>query len=278
MRNMIMSALNETITMIPPGKECQPIHLICAGITHPDPGYRIRRSSSQDIYVLEYIISGKIHVTYGARHFSAEAGDVYFLQPGAAEEYHSDTEEPCCKIWFNLTGTLMDHLCKAYHLYGSVYFPQCSLKDDFFETLAQIRQMTSGPDERLALQIHKIIAKLNEWQIKHPELQKSPEGNALKEYLDQHWQKNVSIRTLAGHIGKSAAQTLRIFRKDWHDTPYGYLQKRRHDAACQYLENTDNSIKEIAQLLGFKDEFYFSNWFKLRAGEAPLFYRKRFRQ
>ena len=278
MRNTIMAALNETITIIPPAKEYQPLRLICAGITHPDPGYRICRRSDQDLYVLEYIISGKIEVTYGNRHFTAREGDVYFHQPGAAEEYHSDPAEPCCKIWFNLTGYLMDCFCKAYHLYGSVFFPQCSLKKDFFETLEQIRQMKSGPDERLALQIHKIMVKLNEWRIKHPELQKSQEGNALKEYLDQHWQDNVSISTLAGHIGKSPAQTLRIFRKDWNDTPYGYLQKRRQDAACQYLENTDNSIKEIALLLGFKDEFYFSNWFKKRTTEAPLFYRNRFRK
>ena len=73
---------------------------------------------------------------------------------------------------------------------------------------------------------------------------------------------------------KSPAQTMRIFQKDWGDTPYNYLQKLRCSYACRYLNNTEHSIKELASLLGFKDEFYFSNWFKKQMGCAPSFYRQ----
>ena len=30
----------------------------------------------------------------------------------------------------------------------------------------------------------------------------------------------------------------------------------------------------IAEIIGFRDEFYFSNWFKEKTGVSPLFYKK----
>ena len=118
---------------------------------------------------------------------------------------------------------------------------------------------------------------MHDWKNNHPEFQKSPEGICLKEYIDLHWQENISLRTLADLIQKSPVQTIRIFQRDWGDTPNSYLQKQRLNFACQCLENTDYSVKEVASMLDFSDEFYFSNWFKERTGTAPTFYRNKFR-
>ena len=83
---------------------------------------------------------------------------------------------------------------------------------------------------------------------------------------------------LASLIRKSPAQTLRIFQKDRNCSPYAYLQEQRSFLARQYLENSDYPVKILASMLGFKDEFYFSNWFKEKNGISPSAYRKRFRE
>ena len=36
-------------------------------------------------------------------------------------------------------------------------------------------------------------------------------------------------------------------------------------------------VKELAMMMGFQDEFYFSHWFKQRNGVSPSLYRDRFR-
>ena len=99
------------------------------------------------------------------------------------------------------------------------------------------------------------LKDLLEIKKQHPEYQKSPEGICLKEYLDQHWQEKIQLKDLAELIGKSPVQVLRIFQRDWEDTPNNYLQRLRNGFACQYLENTNFSITEIAGMLGFQDEF-----------------------
>ncbi len=67
---------------------------------------------------------------------------------------------------------------------------------------------------------------------------------------------------------------MRIFLHDWNTSPCQYIQRQRLDLAKQYLENTDAKISQIAEFVGFRDEFYFSNWFKEKTGVSPLFYRR----
>ncbi len=268
---------NETIYFAPPPAIQTSLRLVCAGITHPSPDYKIRRPPGNGLYVLEYVLSGKIHMAYGGDIFTASAGDVYLLQPEMSHDYYSDNNAPAEKIWLNLSGPLMGALCSAYHIYGIAHFPQCPIRQDFEDALSIVRTMSDGDDPRLALHIHKIVADIGSWHKMHPGLKKSREGMRLKDYLDKHWQKNISINELAVHIHKSTAQTMRIFRRDWGSTPYEYIQERRQTAACQYLENTDCPVKELAERLGFNDEFYFSNWFKKRTGISPTQFRRKFR-
>lgn len=271
------SKWNETIYICPQLPEDSPLQLKMAGITHPDPDYRILRNGTNGLFVLEYVVKGRGHIRYGDQKFSPVAGDVYFLQPPLRVEYYSDPDDPWEKVWFNLKGPLVEALCEAYRLKGMIYYHNCPLKDDFYDALQIVRSEQKDLHSRFALQLHRIIVKLSNWRNTHPESRKSPEGICLKEFIDSHWQEKISLRDLAEMIKKSPAQTLRIFKQDWQDSPCSYVQKQRNFYACQYLENTKYPVKVLADLLGFKDEFYFSNWFKQRNGCSPAAYRQKFR-
>ena len=263
---------------MPMPRKDAPLQLLLAGITHPDPAYRIVRHSPTDLYVLEYVIRGKGHLYWGDKYYRPSGGDVYLLQPPLSHAYHSDAADPWEKIWFNLSGPLIGALCDAYRLRGIVYFHDCRLEKEFFEAAELLRKRPQAASGEFALLIHRIIAGIDLWRKEHPETRKSPEGVHLKEYLDTNWRKKVSLCELAGEIHKSEAQTLRIFRRDWNCTPYAYLQEQRSFLARQYLENSDYPVKILAEMLGFNDEFYFSNWFKEKNGCSPRSYRRKFRE
>jgi len=272
-----MAGWNETIYTCPQPSGSQPLFLELAGITHPDTSYRISRSGAEDIYVLEYVIRGRGHLVYGGQYYEIMEGDVYFLQPHVPHRYYSDPKDPWEKIWFNLQGPLMEALCDAYQLHGIVYYHDCPLQDEFFRGMEIVRNWNADSMVKLSLQIHRILERLHAWRNRHPESDKSPEGIRLKEYLDQNWQKKITVAALAHLVRKSPAQMMRIFRRDWGDSPYNYLQKQRDFFARQYLKNTNCPVKELAMMMGFQDEFYFSNWFKLRNGLSPSRYRDQFR-
>ena len=272
-----MSRWNETVYICPQPLEHQPLILKLAGITHPDAAYRISRTVTWDYHVLEYVIRGRGHLVYGGQYYEITAGDVYFLQPHVAHFYYSDPADPWEKIWFNLQGPLIDALCDAYNLHGVTYYHDCPLREAFFCGMEIVRNWRADSMADLSLQIHRILERLHAWRNRHPGPDKSPEGIRLKEYLDRNWQRKITIDGLARLIRKSPAQMMRIFRRDWGDSPYNYLQKQRDYFARQYLENTSCPVKELAMMMGFQDEFYFSNWFKQRNGVSPSRYRDRFR-
>lgn len=271
-----MPHLIETLFQLPESNFPTPLKLYSAGITHPDPNYRIHREKP-NLTVIEYIVSGEGHLVIDGRRYHIIAGDVYLLHPFTDQDYWSDRANPWEKIWFNLNGSLVKNLIDAYQLNDLTHFKQCPLEGEFRAALEIVRQRRPDAYTGLALALHRIFAGMNEWRQQHPETRKSPEGLKLKEFLDLNWRREVSLDELGKLISRSRSQTIRIFQRDWQTTPYQYIQDQRYRLAREYLENTDCKIAAIAELAGFKDEFYFSNWFKNKAGMSPAFYKKKFR-
>lgn len=67
----------------------------------------------------------------------------------------------------------------------------------------------------------------------------------------------------------------RKFKKETGETPLGYLTRLRIEKACALLlQDTFISVKNVAELCGFEDCFYFSTCFKKLMGMSPIQFRK----
>lgn len=249
-------------------------YLSSTGITRKDPKYRIQRPQGAHYYVLEYIISGQGHLFIAGEHFQPQTGDVYLLPPEVPHEYYNRSSDPWEKIWFNVSGKLLDNLVDCYKLTGAVVLSAPHLRSCFEEALQTVRQARQNCVLELSIYLHRILGgmhNLRHQQLNNPE---SPLAAQLKEHLDNHWNRPFSLEDLSKLINKSPAQTLRIFKKAFNTTPGKYHAQRKLAFATQYLSNTSYDIRIIANLLGFANEFHFSNWFKLQTKLSPMHYRK----
>jgi len=249
-----------------------PFAIKLAGISYCDGSYCIHREKS-DILVLEYVISGCGTVKAGTRVYYPKAGDTYMLLPGESHEYSSSDNDPWVKIWFNASGSVIDALVDAYSLRGITLF-RC----DTSQLISKIHSLLSSPtltiDEiaaRTATVYHQIIQELS--ATVKPSLIKN-EASMLKEYIDRNISGNVRLDELAGMISRSSAHTIRLFKESYNVTPYRYFIDSRIKKAIILLEGTRHSVKEIAYLLGFSDEHYFSGLFKSKTGKSPTEYRR----
>ncbi|MEG2672086.1 MAG: helix-turn-helix domain-containing protein [Ruthenibacterium sp.] len=68
---------------------------------------------------------------------------------------------------------------------------------------------------------------------------------------------------------------LRTFQADTHCTLYTHITARVLQKAKEKLACSDISIGQLAAVLGYSDEFYFSRVFKKHVGIAPSVYRRR---
>ena len=100
-------------------------------------------------------------------------------------------------------------------------------------------------------------------------------------WLDQAWHllgselsQELSPTDVAARLGLSYETFRKAFEKQVGVSPARYRSDRRLGAAQALLLHTQMSGRQIADSLGFRDEFYFSKRFKQHTGLSPREYRK----
>lgn len=97
----------------------------------------------------------------------------------------------------------------------------------------------------------------------------------IKKYLQDHYEKPITMEHLTKQFGLNAYE-LKVGFKEIIGTPViAYLSSVRFEAACHYLQETDLSINEIAEKVGYQHANNFSASFKKYFGESPLAWRGR---
>lgn len=98
------------------------------------------------------------------------------------------------------------------------------------------------------------------------------------QYIEQHFGEDVSLEVLAASANVSKSECLRCFKSTMQSTPYKYLIEYRLSKAAELLKNTDESISNIAECVGFHQISHFGKCFKEKTGLAPRDYRNRNRK
>ncbi len=258
-----------------PVQESRIFNIQLAGITYPDSSYYVKREKT-DLWVFEAVLAGRGTIVIDQERFSVQAGDVYILPAWHRHEYFSDAACPFEKIWFNLSGSLVDSLVEIYGLAGHWHLPGAGMKEEFMrfyrvigrEGIRVLDILNEGADE-----FHRLIRAL---AGRLPDAPKESPGKALvlKRYIDEHIEKKITTEELANLIFHSSSQMVRIFRTAYGCTPSAYILEKKMERACILLTQSSLLVREIAQKLRFSDEHYFSAVFRKRRGMTPREYRK----
>lgn len=121
--------------------------------------------------------------------------------------------------------------------------------------------------------VHREFLTIDSHQAQTAKHQKIRE---VTEYLLAHYATKESQAELAAHFFVSKSYLCRIFKEVTGFTLNEYQNLARIKAARQLLVNTDSSITEIADQVGFESITYFERVFKKLTGERPLQYRKKY--
>jgi AraC-like DNA-binding protein len=84
----------------------------------------------------------------------------------------------------------------------------------------------------------------------------------------------LSVDDLATISGRSLSSFQRDFKKSFRVTPKAWLSEQRMNRAAELLNNTQQSIADVGQQLGYIDASHFSRAFKRRHGSAPNEFRR----
>jgi transcriptional regulator GlxA family with amidase domain len=95
-------------------------------------------------------------------------------------------------------------------------------------------------------------------------------------WFEANYAGEVIIDAVAGQVGISPRHFKRRFKKATGETPLGYLQRVRIEAAKKRLETTRESMNTITWKIGYTDSSSLRRLFKKTTGLSPREYRERF--
>lgn len=92
-------------------------------------------------------------------------------------------------------------------------------------------------------------------------------------YMDQHYAENIRMDKMAQLCGLNPSTFSRLFKQTIGMTPSDYVMQARMEAAKTMLRHSGR-MRDVAQQVGFCDEYYFSRMFKKVVGVAPSVYSR----
>lgn len=93
------------------------------------------------------------------------------------------------------------------------------------------------------------------------------------QYLGAHFSEKITLEDMAGRVYLSPTYFSRLFKEETGEPFTGYLNRIRIERSKELLLHRNLRLTDIAQLVGFEDQSYFTKVFKKLVGMPPLRYR-----
>jgi len=122
--------------------------------------------------------------------------------------------------------------------------------------------------------IHELL-----WQMQNqhvPVMQADLVTQAMR-YMNEHFAEPLTMEQLALLLDTSQRHLSRLFKMQTGNSTIDFLIQIRMNKAKELLLNTDMSLQEIAEGIGYPDRYYFAKMFKRHTGIPPISYRLQYR-
>ena len=96
----------------------------------------------------------------------------------------------------------------------------------------------------------------------------------VRRYIDAHFKEQLTLERLAEIARVNKFYLVHAFKREYGISPISYLIQRRLEESRYLLRQTDITLSQIAQILGFSSASYFSQSFRRAEGMTPMEYRK----
>jgi len=99
---------------------------------------------------------------------------------------------------------------------------------------------------------------------------------ATRRYIERRASEHICIRDLAAVAELSVSHFCAEFKRYFGVTPISYAIAQRLNKSATLLHDPNRSVAQVANTVGFDDQFYFSRKFKQHFGDSPTHYRNKY--
>ncbi|MCM3631213.1 response regulator [Paenibacillus glycanilyticus] len=126
--------------------------------------------------------------------------------------------------------------------------------------------------------LHEYVAELSAAIEAHIRARTASDAsNPIREiaaYLDAHYFEDVGLIDIATRYHMDPSYLSRQFKAATGENFIEYVTRKRMEKACELLGESDRKVSDIAELVGYENQRYFSQVFKKFTGQTPSEFRE----
>ena len=230
---------------------------------------------SYGTYLLFYLLEGSGSIQGDSQEFSAKAGDAFLIPLGTVFEFR--TEEDCRVLYFQFS-------LRMNSGQSGLFFRNMRRMHVGMKALEMEEWYRSENNEnvlKLGISLYQDILTMSDDRT-------ADTDNRLASYslltrralaaIHDTPSIRMTVARVAEELNVSPSTLRKRFQADTGMPLGAYLDTQVYRHAAGLLMNSDLQVGEIADRLGFCDQFYFCRFFKRFEGMTPSKFRQRSRQ
>ncbi len=244
-----------------------------------------------------YVLEGTAQFQVSGRTYIVHAGEGLFINSNCLHQAQAFGDEKCvffCIVFQPalLSGFPNSIIAQKYVLpileskeFPAFYFDSCSpLHRDCNQKMLEIHHFYQDKADFYEIQIQILLQEIwlsmlrsNEEIIPAPMTVPAYDEQRLKTiltFLENNYAAKLSLEEIALSANISKSECCRFLKQTLNRTPFQILIDYRLTKSIQLLKETDLSIGEIAEQVGFDSASYFSTIFKKNFRHSPKDFRK----
>lgn len=236
-----------------------------------------------DYYVIGFIEGGKRHLWCKDKEYDLSKGDFVLFNPRDNHYCSPIDKESFDYRAINISTKRMLQAIKeiggteyTLHFTQNVVY-QCDLTkslSDLYDAIIHNAPKLEK-EEAFFFLLEQVIQEYGETSKNIQTFEPDEEIKQLCVYMEENFNKNITLDELLVMTHFSKSHLLRAFTKQIGVSPYRYLQTIRLGKAKDMLEQGISPI-EVSDMTGFSDQSHFTNFFKEFIGLTPKQYQRIF--
>ncbi|WP_106765862.1 AraC family transcriptional regulator [Paenibacillus faecalis] len=230
-----------------------------------------------------YVVEGSGSFIIGGKTYKVHQGDVAIYNPGVPHEERSTASKPFKLIYCGVDKLHIDGVPKGMllppHIDAVIPSEKYAYKVESYlsEILQECDSQILGHETlitNLLMSLITVIYRIVDAEHQFQTLKgKNEIALRTKQFIDKNYTQSISLKDIADTLYVSQHYLSHLFKKELGDSPFNYLISRRIEEAKRLLADSDRPVHEIASLVGYGNEKYFSMLFKRVTGQTPSAFR-----
>ena len=252
------------------------LSIACGGIEHCSIDYRSEQTEFR-YYGIEYIVSGRGRLTIDGVEQELAPGSLFCYGPSNSYTIENVGPTPLVKRFIEFTGANVKELLSDTLLESSNaqnLRRETWIKDAF----QNMQECGIDGDEHASEACNHLfryfLTRLRKARTPQ-EGDMTPSYIAFetcKSYLENFYSEISAAHEVANACNISHPHLCRLFKRFSNETPTKMLLRLKLTRSLDLLEQGNLLVKEVAEKVGFEDQYYFSKRFKEFFGVSPKNY------